>query len=151
MPGPLPKDPKTRQRRNRSSTAARLTEPDPKTVVVPPLPKPEEGKPGWHPLTLAWWKDIWHSPMASEFHSSDVHGLYLLATLVDAFWWEPNRELAAEIRQQRQCFGLTPMDRRRLQWEIERVEQAQAQGRRVAPVAPKRARKDPRQALVSVK
>jgi hypothetical protein len=68
--------------------------------------------------------------MAPEFDESDVHGLYLLAVLVNEFWNAPSKELAAEIRLQRQCFGLTPIDRRRLQWEIERTDHAQAQGSR---------------------
>jgi len=62
--------------------------------------------------------------MAAEFVPSDVHGLVLLAVLVDEFWSSPSAGLAAEIRLQRQCFGLTPIDRRRLQWEIDRGEQA---------------------------
>lgn len=91
--------------------------------------------------------------MAPEFHESDVHGLLILAVLVDEFWLDPTKELASEIRLQRQCFGLTPMDRRRLQWEIERTDEAQARGtqRRTAaePKAP--AKKDPRAVLASVK
>jgi hypothetical protein len=46
--------------------------------------------------------------------------------------------LSAEIRLQRQCFGLSPIDRRRLQWEIERTEEAQEKGRkRRTPPKPK--------------
>jgi hypothetical protein len=67
--------------------------------------------------------------MAPEFTESDVHGLLVLAVLVDEFWVDPSKELAAEIRLQRQCFGLSPLDRRRLQWEIERSEQASEAGR----------------------
>ncbi|MBW1600885.1 hypothetical protein JJV70_01960 [Streptomyces sp. JJ66] len=78
--------------------------------------------------------------MASEFVDGrvDVHGLYMLAVLVDDFWREPSASLAAEIRLQRQCFGLTPIDRRRLQWEIDRGEDAseRTRKRRAAP-APK--------------
>jgi hypothetical protein len=89
-------------------------------VEVPDLP----GERVWHPLTESWWDDIWSSPMAPEFDHSDTHGLFVLAMLVDAFWVEPSTGLAAEIRLQRQCFGLTPIDRRRLQWEIDRGEEA---------------------------
>jgi hypothetical protein len=66
--------------------------------------------------------------MAPEYDESDRHGLFLLAVLVDSFWCSPSKEIAAEIRLQRQCFGLTPIDRRRLQWEIERTDEAQAKG-----------------------
>ncbi len=42
------------------------------------------------------------------------------------------REAAQEIRLQAQRYGLSPMDRRRLQWEIERADEAQARGHRRA-------------------
>ncbi len=113
MPGPTPKSSTTRQRRNKASTASRLLLDVPK-VRAPQLPKGRE----WHPLTVAWWRDVWHSPMASEFLDSDKHGLYILADLVDCYWNNPSQSLAAEIRLQRQCYGLTPIDRRRLQWEV---------------------------------
>lgn len=112
-------------RRNRSATRATLTAAhDVRAPVLPPV----DGD--WHKMTVAWWRDTWASPMAPEFDESDVHGLYLLAVLVNEFWNAPSKELAAEIRLQRQCFGLTPIDRRRLQWEIERTDHAQAQGSR---------------------
>ena len=63
--------------------------------------------------------------MAREFLDADIHELYILAILVDEFWRNPTKELASEIRLQRQCFGLTPIDRRRLQWEVERGEEAE--------------------------
>ncbi|MEV5629167.1 hypothetical protein [Micromonospora tulbaghiae] len=139
MPGPAPKHSSTRTRRNRTSTASTLT---PTTKAkVPPLPD-LEGQP-WHPMTLAWWDDLWRSPMAPEYDPSDIHGLYLLATLVNGFWEHPSKELAAEIRLQRQCFGLTPIDRRRLQWEIERSDEAQDRGRRRRTAAPKAPAADP--------
>jgi hypothetical protein len=76
--------------------------------------------------------------MAPEFDESDIHGLFLLAVLVDQFWTEPSQQLAAEIRLQRQCFGLTPIDRRRLQWEIDRGEAAAAKTqKRQRDAAPK--------------
>ena len=144
MPGPTPKNPATRRRRNQPATAAKLAA-VPSGVKTPALPKGRK----WHQQTRRWWKDIWASPMAPEFLQADVHGLFLLAVLVDDFWLEPSKELAAEIRLQRQCFGLTPIDRRRLQWEIERAESAAS-----APAKPKggrrKAAEDPRRALTAV-
>jgi hypothetical protein len=146
---PLPKDPSTRARRNKVAGARTLTVVH--DVEIPALPAERE----WHPLTESWWDDIWSSPMAPEFDQSDVHGLFVLAMLVDAFWVEPSTALAGEIRLQRQCFGLTPIDRRRLQWEIDRGEQAEqstSQRRTAAkPAAVKRSGgkkpPDPRQML----
>jgi hypothetical protein len=96
--------------------------------------------------------------MAPEYDDSDRHGLFSLAVLVDDFWHCGEAKLrtaiAAEIRQQRQCFGLTPIDRRRLQWEIERSEDAQDRGQRrrgtTPPVAPVAGATDPRSALRAV-
>jgi len=72
--------------------------------------------------------------MAPEFLKADYHGLYILAELVDKFWLEPSEKLAAEIRQQRQCFGLTPLDRRRLQWTVQKVEEGEKRSAEKAPV-----------------
>lgn len=141
MPPP-PKDPSTRRRRNKTSTARTLH-------AVPDTPTPALATVRqWNDETLAWWADLWSSPMAPEYDDSDIHGLLLLAVLVDEFWSEPSRELAAEIRLQRQCYGLTPIDRRRLQWEIERGEEAEEK-RQTRRATPKRqpAGKDPRKAL----
>lgn len=120
MPGPMPK--RNPARRNRTTTRATLS--SARTVEAPPLPDPPSPFSEWHPMAVSWWADVWASPMAPEYHESDVHGLYVLAALVNHFWFQPRQDLAAEIRLQRQCFGLTPIDRRRLQWEIDRGEQA---------------------------
>jgi hypothetical protein len=138
-----------RQRRNRVPGGARL--PAEGTLIEVKVPAPRLPPGEWHPQTLAWWDDIWKSPMRGEFLKADVHGLFILAELVDQFWEEPGSQLAAEIRLQRQCFGLTPIDRRRLQWEVERGEAAEERlgarraGRR------RRTREDPRRYLRAVK
>jgi hypothetical protein len=56
--------------------------------------------------------------------------LFRLALLVDDYWQGApsgrQRRLAAEIRLQGQLFGLSPIDRRRLQWQVEQVEERRA-------------------------
>lgn len=163
MPTPL-KDPKKRARRNKTATRATLSL-VPSDVDVPELPErairhPETGEPipvPWHPQALAFWADAWSSPMAPEWLKADTHGLFILATLVDGYWRRIDegkvsaaKELAAEIRLQRQCFGLTPMDRRRLEWEIERVEDAQEKGRKRRQAPRKAPKRDPRKHLAAV-
>ena len=61
-----------------------------------------------------------------QYMAVDVEGLILLVDLVHAYWAAPVRSttLAAEIRQHRTAFGLTPIDRRRLQWEVDRGRRA---------------------------
>lgn len=150
MPGPQPKNPSTRARRNKVSTAATLKADA--AIVAPELP----GDFGWHSLTLEWWRDVWASPMAPEYDESDRHGLFMLAMVVNDFWIAESptsrKEAAAEIRLQSQRFGLSPMDRRRLQWEIERTDEAQAKGdrRRSAGERKPLAGDDPRKGLYAV-
>lgn len=147
MPRP-PKDPKTRQRRNRDATAATLIDSSPlldgKKPKLPALSTlGREGK--WHKYVLEWWAEIWSSPMASEYTQPDVHGLVMLMDMQDRYW-KGETDLGAEIRLQRQCYGLTNLDRRRLQWEIKRVEA----GKSKVPERPKR-QGDPRSVLKAVK
>lgn len=128
---------------NRASTRAMLPAEGNSEVKAPHLPKHRD----WNRLTRLWWRDIWRSPMAVEFLQSDSHGLYLLADLVDRYWEAPSIALAGEIRLQRQCFGLTPIDRRRLQWEVERVESA-THGKSAVTTSPTpEKRDDPRRFL----
>jgi hypothetical protein len=147
MPGPPAKDASTRARRNRSSTATTLARPvRPRQVDLPDRPDGQS----WQVNTVAWWAELWASPMAPEYDESDVHGLLMLAELVDLFWRGPDRGLAAEIRLHRREFGLSPMSRRSLQWKIERAADGTP-----APAARARGRssgrgKDPRAHLSAV-
>lgn len=141
MSGPVPKPTATRQRRNRHSTAAQLESPE--TAAgreVPALFQRTDGV-EWHPMVLEWWAGVWRSPMAAEYLEADMlGGLYLLADLHQLRWTAESRSAllsaAAEIRLQEVRFGLSPIDRRRLQWEVERGEtaaRATAQKRRPQP------------------
>lgn len=112
---------------------------------MPSLPDRGEEQ-EWHPLTIAWWRDLWHSPMAREFLRVDRHALFRLAVLIDKFWLTPTKEIAAEIRLEQQAFGLTPIDRRRLQWTI--VDQQPDRPRRtVRQAAGPESEEDPRSVL----
>lgn len=93
--------------------------------------------------------------MASEYCGPDVRGgLFMLAELHQA-WWESTTitqklAIASEIRLQEVRFGLSPIDRRRLQWEIDKGETAEQRlsQRRAAntPAQPKPGQ-DPRELL----
>ena len=145
MPRPK-KHPSARARANRASSAATLTGED-SGVVRPDLPEGRE----WHSQTVEWWNDLWAAPMAGEYHSSDRHALFVLAALVDDFWLKPSKPMAAEIRMHRQAFGLTPYDRRRLEWTIESAEESKARGRKRVQREPSEPPKDdPRSALYAV-
>ena len=82
MPKGEVKHPSARRGRQVASTATILYPPEPEQIKVPPLPlRPD----GWNAMTRAWWKEIWSSPMAAEYEDSDIHGLWILAAVVDDF------------------------------------------------------------------
>lgn len=85
---------------------------------VPSLPKHRN----WHKMTRLWWRHVWRSPMAAEYIEADIHGLYRLVELIDRYWEDPTPKLNAEIRLEQTNYGLTPLDRLRLRWEIRKVE-----------------------------
>lgn len=148
MPGPPPKDPRLRQRRNKVSTQAVLKSDKPEEMPRPALPARVADQRPWHPRTVAWWAELWSSPMAPEFVRFDANGLVDLAELQDQYHYKPDANTLREIRLQRACFGLTPIDRRRLGWEVKREgeepEQPEAQA-----VQPTKAN-DPRNILTMV-
>lgn len=158
--GPAPKPSSLRQRRNKTSTAASLpSAADAAEYEVPDLPDrepdhDEEVAVPWHPKVVEWWEAVWRSPMASEFLSSDMKGgLILVAGLYQDFHTATSRtarkEAATEIRLQEARYGLDPISRRRLQWEVARGEEAEKKRR--TGRAPKRSEssdsEDPRNVL----
>lgn len=125
------KDNTVRARANKASTRATLTPLAPEDVVIPHLPIRRDmdgNETEWCDETLDWWDEIWASPMAGEWCEADVHGLYRVAVMVDQFWVNPTASRHAEIRQAQQAYGLTPYDRRRLEWTIETAESAKDRG-----------------------
>lgn len=151
MPGPAPKPAQLRQRQNRHATAANLSSAaESAKNAVPDLPPRSDE--GWHPMVLEWWQSVWRSPMASEFLDADMRGgLFLLADLHQLRWTAKSAtaliEAAKEIRLQEVRFGLSPIDRRRLQWEVEKGEVAveRTEARKVRRNA--KSTKDPRDVL----
>jgi hypothetical protein len=118
---PLPKPPALRRRRNRVLGAVVLPA-EGRQGPIPRLPtrKTSEGETRpWHPRTRRWWRDVWRSPMATQYDALAVYDLLALAELMDQFWREPTARLAAEISRCGQGYGLTPADRARLHWTIE--------------------------------
>lgn len=151
MPGPMPKDPALRQRRNKSATRALLAPETAPIVRAPRLPtKPD--KKTWTEMAQRWWKDVWSSPMRHEFLRADLGALFRLVLMVDAYWETPSLELAREIRMMEREFGLTPLSRRRLEWTVAQTEEAKDRHEqhrvRRAVVIDAEASGDPRQVLV---
>jgi hypothetical protein len=121
--GRHPKPSVLRQNRTKKSGAAviefNVSEDDP----IPAIPNPDKRE--WHQLTLNAWEHAWKSPMASQWLQTDIDALGRLALLWDAFYLKPSVSVLAEIRLQESRFGLSPLDRSRLQWEISRGEEAE--------------------------
>jgi hypothetical protein len=99
-------------------------------------------------LTLEAWDRAWASPMASQWLDTDVDGLGRLAVLWDSFYKDQRVATMAEIRLQEQRFGLSPLDRTRLQWEVARTDEAE---RKRPKAEPRKGGGDPRAILMAVK
>lgn len=79
--------------------------------------------------------------MSPEYVEADIDRLYMAASLVDAYWWSggTDTKLHGEIRLALAGFGTTPLDRRRLDWELEREAENEAPAPEPSPVADPRA------------
>lgn len=154
MPGPVPKEPGTRARRNKASTHDTLRPDDAKRLKTPPLTAKDIGltKGSVHSLVRAWWARIWKEPMAARWLPSDVDGLYLIARLRHDFWSGSGATttLASEIRQQERRFGLDIPSRRSFDWRIEGSVKPDEPVATAAPEPPEEA-DDPRTLLRAVK
>lgn len=140
MSGPLPKSSAVRQRKNKAASRALLPPERRRLVSSPQLPThPDREK--WHPLARQFWTDVWRSPMASQYLEADLHGLFRMLILTDLFMKEPTVPVSAELRLLSQNYGLSPIDRRRLEWTIAKTEDA------VREIEHKRAQRAP---MVSV-
>jgi hypothetical protein len=167
MPGPLPKKGGAMRKKDRSVAMQpaedlshvperwhRLPSARPRVLErwLPGLDGPVlVGKyENFNDATVEWWFEIVHSQMAREFMAVDWHGLFRLAVLVDDYWWLGDTKLLPEIRQAQQAFGLTPIDRRRLQWEAAKASRADSQRRSSSsePVKAAPKKRDPRLRLV---
>lgn len=153
MPGPPPKHPSQRRRRNIEGSSSRtLADTSTPRSRPPTLP----GSKGLLPETRKWWKTAWASPMAEVWTDADVPALVRLALLHDltarqfaivrdgpiphikseiieeaesgnalmvnvVFRSPVSAAHLGEMRQLEDRLGLSPLSRRRLQWEIERA------------------------------
>jgi hypothetical protein len=141
--GPAPKPAHLRQRTNRKIGSGPITAPA--SPRVPTIPNPDAR--AWHPLTLVAWDHAWRSPMASQWLETDADALGRLALLWDDFYKAPSAEALKEIRLQSALFGLSPLDRSRLQWEVAKASEVEQRARQT----PQHLTRDPRAVLMAVK
>lgn len=146
--GPRPKPAHLRQRTNQKAGHAQLEAPI--SGHKHDLPNPDDRV--WHPLTLAAWDRAWESPMATQWLETDADALGRLALLWDDFYKKPGPGVISEIRLQEQRFGFSPLDRSRLQWEVNRADEAELKQKRQSEPQPRRTgTHDPRMVLQAVK
>jgi len=62
--------------------------------------------------------------MHYEFLRGDEPALFRLVVLVDLFWKTGSLKVAGEIRLMEREFGLTPLSRRRLEWNVAQAKEA---------------------------
>ncbi len=153
--GATPKPPGQRVRRNREQSEWRQLPaggrsgraPKPRTSVV------------WGEFGQAYWRALWSSPMAATYTEADVFPLTRLCSLVDrrerVEAGDPEVFAASsvdgevtvvrgfdgdgEIRQLEDRFGISPLARRRLQWEVAQAERSPSAKRGPAEVRKLRA------------
>ena len=92
-----------------------------------------------------------YPPMASQWLETDMDALGRLALLWDNFYKSPSADALKEIRLQGQLFGLSPLDRSRLQWEVSRADEAEQKKDRRAVPPRKTGTHDPRAVLAAIK
>jgi hypothetical protein len=150
MSGPPPKPAHLRQRTNKKagSTVLELVPGAVGKRKIPEIPNPDGRE--WHPFTLLQWANAWRSPMASQWLDSDFDGLARLAWLWDDYNRTHGLDYIKEIRLQSAAFGLTPLDRSRLQWEVLKTNDAEERAKRRQPVH-RTGTNDPRSVLTAVK
>lgn len=114
MPGPLPKDPSQRRRRNATPGFEKL----PAEGRQGPAPKWPFGRP-----TAAQknkWEELWQLPQAikwEQLHSEDTVALYVI-TLLQYLDDPSETKLLAEIRQFDAKLGVSPKAMLNIRWTI---------------------------------
>jgi hypothetical protein len=145
-PGPLPKDPAARRRRNAPAGGEWIDlPPTVDKAVVRALPRRSNGE--WSARAKATWEAWSRDPASTQWTSADV--AYALDTLylVDQFSRRVQASLAAEIRLRMDGLGLSPKGKRNLRWRIappaevaehpRATQRRNAQRRRLMAVDPK--------------
>jgi hypothetical protein len=126
MPGPLPKDPARRARRNADTIE--------RTVLVfepakqPRLPSIMPDGSHWPAETRAWWRTWKDSPLSDAFTATDWAALLETAVLHGLFW-TGDKSVAGEIRRRVAKHGATAEDRARLRISFAEADAADGGGR----------------------
>jgi hypothetical protein len=146
-PGPPPKHPSARARRNNPKAGFRVLPAGGREGTAPAWPLWSSSE-----AELALWADLWSTPQAAiweEAHSERVVALYIRQQLAAE---DGDMKAATEARQLGDRLGLNPLALMRLRMEIEHTDKAEDEGRkrRQSPPKPKVEPEDPRGDLYAV-
>lgn len=114
MPGPPPKDPATRRRRNAGPQLSKLPRSG-RPGDPPPWPLPRQSK-----AEKALWADLWATPQATQWEVGAwprTVARYVRLVLKAESPSAP-AGLHTEVRQLEDRLGLSPMAMLRLRWEV---------------------------------
>lgn len=141
---PTPKPTAQRRRRNAIAGVAKLDKvgrsgpvPEPKTTVV------------LCDVARDYWDTLWASPMALVYTDADVFPLSRMAVLVHERETEQTSAGDSELRQLEDRFGVSPLARRRLNWEIDQAGKAAEDASPDPAPRPTRTKGDPRLSIVA--
>lgn len=108
-----PNKPESQKTHRNPPTYEWVTLPPARKGRVPTLPKDLD----LLDFTHRWWRDIWHTPMATMWTAEDIHPLIELAVLRDKLL-RGQHSVANEVRQRSDAYGLTFLGRRALRWRL---------------------------------
>ena len=114
MPGPAPKPPSERRRRNRVDE---IVLPAVHDRPFPPLPQKYPGG-AFMAATRAWYEAVCRSPMAASWLDVDFVRLQDVAMVRDLWFRTGNVKFLQELRLQEAAFGLTPGDRAKMRMVV---------------------------------
>ncbi len=135
MPGRIPNAVDNKAHRVKPPVPPQKLGPNP-GVEVPMLPKTFK----WTAKGKRYWQKIWESPMAVTYIDADLPGLERMTMLVEIIsTGDITQGILSELRQLEDRFGLSPLARRRLQWDIDK-----ANGLHNPPVEPDEPKDDER-------
>jgi hypothetical protein len=121
MPGPPPKDPARRARRNKDPIAPTTLRFVPGEQPALPDRRPEGD--AWPARTVAWWAMWGESEQARLFTATDWSEL-LDTAILHARYWSGDVKMAGELRLRVAKFGATPEDRARLRITFAQADEA---------------------------
>jgi hypothetical protein len=114
VPGPAPKDPAQRRRRNEPTRGEWVDLPPLEERVLPELPKTFRGRMRWSPRTRAAW-DAWaQDPATGQYTAADIAACVELAYLMEGM--VRGEEKPSEVRLRMDGLGLTAKGKRDLRW-----------------------------------